>query len=244
MSPAPLSTRLGAAIFGLAGAIGDRRHLLPSWAVVCAQGMLVRLQRRITGLLRRIESGVWRPRAPRPTRPQTFRPASAPAPRPSVPALARFPRIRGLLSEMLMYSGGITGNTGAAGTTSLGDLLDDPALHAHARAVPALARELRRLCHGLGRPIPDAYAPPPRPPRTRASPPQTRPPQPRPRPAPGEPTWRKLWIACRAERIARIWRCTSAPPDCLLAGVRPLLSKPVLRILAREFKFLDKIAAA
>ena len=175
MSPAPLSTRFSAAMFSLAGAIGDRRHLLPSWAIACATGMLARLQRRVMAILRAIESGTYRTPKPRPARAPAHRPASIT--RPAVPALQRFPRIRGMLSEMTIYAGG----------------------------------------------MPPAPAPP-APPATgtcSTTPPCRRMPAPSP-----------------------LWRGSPLSPDCLPATMRPLLSKPVLRILAREFRFLDRMGVA
>ena len=227
MSSAPLSDRLSQAAHALMSALGDHRRGLPLWAVTYLHVAIERLRKGAVDLLRKLEAGTYRPRKPGAPR---ARQAAAPrAPRPA-PAI-RFPNYFGIVAELI-------GNQRPVYGPDLRDLLQDPALPGYVQACPALARRLRPLCRLVGIALPDWLRPPPRPRRRRAK----QAPGARARrlpPDPSKPSWLLLRAACRADFIARIWRCGGPPPEAMVHVMRHLLSKEVIDLLKPQFKFLN-----
>ena len=227
MSSAPLSLsgRLQASAYALMSALGDHRRGLPLWAVAYLQTAIERLRKGAVDLLRKLEAGTYRPRKPGAAR----RPSDAPRTARPAPAI-RFPNYPGIVSELI-------GNQRPVYGPDLRDLLQDPALPGYVQVCPALGRRLRPLCRLVGIAIPAWLRAPKRPPRPRAKPAPAK----RLPPDPTKPNWRILRNVCRADFVARIWRIGGPPPNCLVHGVRHLLSKEVIDLLRPQFKFLNAL---
>ena len=164
--------------------------MVPGWLCFFIQVRVQRLGNRIAALLGKLRAGTYRAPRPRVRAPETKprdRNLIAPSIASALPAGIRLPTRFAWMRRMLPHRDRPYTVGGSA--VFLEFLLDqDTELQGYARTCPALARQLRPLCHMLGVRLPDYLKLPP---RDRTKPRQPRQPRaprkPRPIPAPPAP---------------------------------------------------------
>ena len=151
--PSPHSGRFPDFIQGVYEAIGLHLRLVPAWLCMYMSVRVDRVRKRLLNLLVQLRAGT--NRAPRP---RARKPAAAPRPPNSwVPALvvpylpegAKPPSGFGWMNRLLHDNSRSYSGPASAGFLHA-ILTQDPEIQAFARACPALARQLRGLCHMLG----------------------------------------------------------------------------------------------
>ena len=94
---APLSERLRDAARVVIATLGMRHRVLPHWAFTYAMATLDRLSKGAVDLVRKLEAGTWRPRAPSLTRRQAAITPRPPRPAPEIP----FPGFFGIVRDLI-----------------------------------------------------------------------------------------------------------------------------------------------
>jgi hypothetical protein len=165
----------------LISAIGYHADVVPTWLYVLMQRRVLCIRDRILALMEKLRVGTYRAPTPRVPRPETTGTAQEPAKKRAprrhfpehlthmMPADARLPTKFAWMTRLLRNTSRPWPHlyNGAASTELLQHLLQaDPEIQEFAKTCPALAGQLRALCHMLGlKPphIPAYLALPPRP---------------------------------------------------------------------------------
>jgi hypothetical protein len=165
----------------LISAIRTQYQLVPDWLLTLLFLRVERIRNRVLALMEKLRAGTYRAPRPRAPRPETAEPAPKRVRRhfPAhlaqiMPADARLPTQFAWLHHLLHDNARRYAGPAAGGL--LRDLLQaDPEIAEFAKTCPALARQLRALCHMLGlKPphMPEYIKLPPRPRKPRPPKPQ------------------------------------------------------------------------